>query len=92
MPVGNACSLVPGSSLGAWVLLEQVASQEPKAPSWQFLKSRWEALKGGAASNTQDAAEEGARLLWVISHSATRFPMAEAQALAEQLLQVRIEG
>ena len=75
------------------MLLEQVASQEPKAPSWQFLKSRWEALKSGGGggqgrSKDKDVDEEGARLLWVISHSATRFPAAEAQALSEQLLQV----
>ncbi len=86
----------------------QVACQEPKAPSWTFLRAQWETLKtkglpplplqqqqqrqgrggggGGGGGGRED--EEGARLLWVISHAASRFPPKEAEALAGELLQV----
>ena len=84
-----------GTALGAWLLLEQVASQDPKAPSWQFLKGRWAALQsagGSGEGGRGSGAEEGARLLWVISHAATRFPLAEADTLAKELMQVRGGG
>ena len=35
-----------------------------------------------------DSGEEGARLLWVISHAATRFPSEEASALSNELIKV----
>ncbi len=54
---------VPSGSpeaLGAWMLLKEVAGQEPAAPSWQFLQGRWTALQQAAAAahhhDEQDAA------------------------------------
>jgi hypothetical protein len=37
-------------ALGAWMLLKEVAAQEPAAPSWQFLQQRWAALQAAAAA------------------------------------------
>ncbi|GBF90548.1 hypothetical protein Rsub_03119 [Raphidocelis subcapitata] len=94
---------VPSGSpeaLGAWMVLKEVASQDPRAPSWQFLQQRWAALQSAAASAAgEDAAgagagaaalassEEGALLLLVISAAAESFPREQAAALAGQLLQ-----
>lgn len=63
----------------------QVAACDASAPSWQFLRSAWAQLQSqGRAA----AGEEGAQLLWVISHAASRFPSEDAAALAKELLQV----
>ncbi|KAG2425453.1 hypothetical protein HXX76_013663 [Chlamydomonas incerta] len=77
---------------GAWLVLVEVAAQDPAAPSWQFLQRRWEELRGGGGGgggggSSGAAAQEGAMLLWVISHAASRFPAADAAALASGLLQ-----
>ncbi|GAX77789.1 hypothetical protein CEUSTIGMA_g5232.t1 [Chlamydomonas eustigma] len=82
------------AAMGAWLLLEQVASQDPKAPSWKFLKVQWEAMRAAAAvglSCTASVAQEGSRLLWVISHAAMRFPPEEASELAKDLVQALLE-
>jgi condensin-2 complex subunit D3 len=73
----------------------EVAAQEPGAPSWEFLQARWAELQGrgggdaGAGGEGEGrAAEEGAQLLLVISHAAEKFPAAQAQHLAADLLKV----
>jgi condensin-2 complex subunit D3 len=80
---------------GAWMLLREVAAQDPSAVSWRFLQARWgellrrdaAAAAGGASSSSSgSAAEEGALLLMVISHAARNFPADQARALGEQLL------
>lgn len=63
----------------------QVAACDAAAPSWQFLRSAWAQLQ---AQGRAAAGEEGAQLLWVISHAASRFPPEDAAALAKELLQV----
>eukprot|EP00798_Chlamydomonas_sp_ICE-L_P019509 gene19509-26180_t len=85
--------------LGAWMVLEQVAAYEPSAPSWQFLQGCWRMLqkgrsKGGdtggadqgAAAGVVMRGEEGAHLLWVISHAASKFPVEDAAKLSKDLL------
>ncbi|KAG2440678.1 hypothetical protein HYH02_010257 [Chlamydomonas schloesseri] len=76
---------------GAWLVLVEIAAQDPSAPSWQFLQRRWEELRGGKGGSGGGAggaaAQEGAMLLWVISHAASRFPAADAADLASGLLQ-----
>ncbi|GFR51612.1 hypothetical protein Agub_g14038 [Astrephomene gubernaculifera] len=69
---------------GAWMLLVEVAGQDPAAPSWQFLQRCWGELQAAGAGAS---AQEGAMLLWVISHAASRFPAADATNLAAGLLQ-----
>jgi condensin-2 complex subunit D3 len=83
---------------GAWMLLREVAAQDPSAVSWRFLQARWgellrrdaaAAAVGAAAASSSSAAstdEEGALLLMVISHAARNFPADQARALGEQLL------
>ncbi|KXZ45555.1 hypothetical protein GPECTOR_53g141 [Gonium pectorale] len=69
---------------GAWMLLVEVAGQDPSAPSWQFLQRCWGELQAAGAGAS---AQEGAMLLWVISHAASRFPAADAANLSAGLLQ-----
>ncbi|EFJ45782.1 hypothetical protein VOLCADRAFT_118285 [Volvox carteri f. nagariensis] len=72
---------------GAWMLLVEVAGHDPAAPSWQFLQRCWDELQAGCAgTNGERSAQEGAMLLWVISHAASRFPAADAANLASGLL------
>jgi hypothetical protein len=73
---------------GGWLLLSELAALEPAAPSWAFLQGRWRELHGAAGGAEGGvAAQEGALLLWAISHAAVRFPPGDALALASQLLQ-----
>ncbi|GIL49185.1 hypothetical protein Vafri_5652 [Volvox africanus] len=75
---------------GAWMLLVEVAGQDPAAPSWQFLQRCWSELQRGGAGAGADAeasSQEGAMLLWVISHAASRFPDEDAANLASGLLE-----
>ncbi|GLC77673.1 hypothetical protein PLESTF_001971200 [Pleodorina starrii] len=73
---------------GAWMVLVEVAGQDPSAPSWQFLHRCWTELQAaGAGGGTEVSAQEGAMLLWVISHAASRFPAGDAANLASGLLE-----
>ena len=45
-------------ALGAWMLLKEVAGQEPGAPSWQFLQARWGALQAAARAAHAGMGEE----------------------------------
>lgn len=78
---------------GAWMFLTEVAALDASAPSWQFLQEWWTKLRAAdgataaADGGSGVGAEEGAQLLWVISHAAARFPESEAAPLAKQLLQ-----
>jgi hypothetical protein len=38
------------SALGAYILLKEIAAQDPAAPSWQFLQQRWAAVRASAAA------------------------------------------
>ncbi|WIA29655.1 hypothetical protein OEZ86_012141 [Tetradesmus obliquus] len=38
------------AALGAYILLKEIAAQEPAAPSWQFLQQRWAAVRASAAA------------------------------------------
>jgi hypothetical protein len=71
-----------------------VAAQDACAPSWEFLQERWAGLQrqGRGAGAEARVAEEGAQLLLVISHAAEKFPPAQAQRLAADLLEVRGSG
>ena len=74
----------------------EVAAQDAAAPSWQFLQRCWARLQEGggqrgAAHSAADGGQEGALLLWVISHAASRFPASDAEALAEGLLKATLE-
>ncbi|GLI65850.1 hypothetical protein VaNZ11_009480, partial [Volvox africanus] len=74
---------------GAWMLLVEVAGQDPAAPSWQFLQRCWSELQrgcAGAGADSEASSQEGAMLLWVISHAASRFPDEDAANLASGLL------
>ena len=54
---------VPSGSreaLGAWALLKEVAAQDARAPSWQFLQQRWAALQAASAAAHRDADAAGA--------------------------------
>lgn len=72
---------------GAWMLLVEVAGQDHAAPSWQFLQRCWGELQATGSGPTASG-QEGAMLLWVISHAASRFPVADAANLTSGLLQV----
>lgn len=54
------------SALGAWILLKELAAQDPAAPSWQFLQKRWAAVRATAAGAGHSAA---AQALETISES-----------------------
>ncbi len=79
---------------GAWTVLAEVAGHDPAAPSWQFLQRCWGEMReaaagrGGAGGSAGGSSQEGAMLLWVISHAASRFPAADATQLATDLLKV----
>ncbi|KAF5842057.1 non-SMC mitotic condensation complex subunit 1-domain-containing protein [Dunaliella salina] len=83
---GAACAAKACSLLAQKHALhsKQVAACDASAPSWQFLRSAWAQLQ---AQGRAAAGEEGAQLLWVISHAASRFPAEDAAALAKELLQ-----
>ncbi|KAG2488406.1 hypothetical protein HYH03_013090 [Edaphochlamys debaryana] len=82
---------------GAWMVLVEVAACDPTAPSWPFLQRCWDELQagggaaagGGGGAAAAAAGQEGAMLLWVISHAATspKFPAGDAADLAAGLLQ-----
>jgi hypothetical protein len=38
------------AALGAYILLKEIAAQDPAAPSWQFLQQRWAAVRASAAA------------------------------------------
>ncbi len=72
------------------MVLVEVAAQDPGAPSWKFLQRCWGELQAAGAGEA--SAQEGAMLLWVISHAASRFPAADAANLTSGLLQVSYEA
>jgi hypothetical protein len=48
------------AALGAWMLLKEVAAQDPAAPSWHFLQQRWTAVRATAAAAAQPAPDAAA--------------------------------
>jgi hypothetical protein len=38
------------AALGAYILLKEIAAQDPAAPNWQFLQQRWAAVRASAAA------------------------------------------
>jgi hypothetical protein len=90
LAIHTGCPAGSTAALGAYMLMREVASQEPNAPSWQFLQDRWSATTAGAAAGGHIGGEsdEAAALLLVISKTAEGFPPAQAAALATELLQV----
>eukprot|EP00775_Hariotina_reticulata_P011091 gene11092-11246_t len=48
------------AALGAWMLLKEVAAQDPAAPSWQFLQQRWTTVRATAAAPPPPRAAPGA--------------------------------
>jgi hypothetical protein len=47
------------AALGAYILLKEIAAQEPAAPSWQFLQQRWAAVRASAAAAGAPASQAG---------------------------------
>lgn len=89
------------AALGAWTVLREIAAQDPSAPSWAFLQERWTAVKQraacghtgtvGAAEEEAGVTDEAASLLLVISHTTAGCPKEQAEELAGELLQVRVD-
>eukprot|EP00884_Botryococcus_braunii_P006340 jgi/Botrbrau1/15707/Bobra.4_1s0080.1 len=67
---------------GCWVLLAEISTHQPAAPSWSFLKAAWQGLN---AEQAPTKAEGVGLLLQVVANAASCFPRDEAVALSEEL-------
>ncbi|KAF6260358.1 non-SMC mitotic condensation complex subunit 1-domain-containing protein [Scenedesmus sp. NREL 46B-D3] len=70
------------AALGAYVLLKEIAAQDPAAPSWQFLQQRWAAVRAAAASAGPASSQAGDAVAAAAGSAALPGQAAGGQAAA----------
>lgn len=70
---------------GCWILLVELSTCEPTAPSWTFLQVAWQHMKDKRGFAKFD---NTSLLLRVVANAASGFPVDQSLNLANELFQV----